>query len=122
MAAASAPAGCWHSGFAALWILLNFYPKRRSFEVVCPSPAGLTSYFDILGVAVCAGTSIPLSPSLSCQPLDASVLADLKTQVSAVEFLRWTCWGWRYKACHRNPILFFFFFKFFCFYSSPPSQ
>lgn len=58
----SALGGCWHLGFAALWLLLNFYPKRRSCEVICPSPAGSTSYLHFSGVAVYAGTSVPLFP------------------------------------------------------------
>lgn len=61
-AAASAPGGCWLWGFAAFWMLLNISFRRRSFEVVCLSPVGSTSSFDILGVAVYAGTSVPLSP------------------------------------------------------------
>lgn len=96
-------------------------PSAGALKSLCPSPVGLTSSFDILGVAVCAGTSVSLFPLPLCQPLDASGLADLKTQVLAVEFLRWTCRGWRYKPCHHNPVLvFFFFFKFFCFHFSLP--
>lgn len=103
-------------GFAALWLLLNFYPKSRSCEVICPSPAGSTSHLHFSGDAVYAGTLVPLSPpppSPSLQPLDASPLADLKSQVLAVEFLRWTCRGWRSKACHRSWPLSFFLFIFF---------
>lgn len=116
--------GCCHSGFAALWMLLNFSPRRRIFEVICLSLVGSTSYFDISGIAVFAGTSIPLSPVPLSQPLDASVLADLKTQVLAVEFLGWTCRGRCYKACHHNPVpvfllLLLLLLKFFCFH--PPS-
>lgn len=72
-------------------------------------------------------TQEPQSRSLPSLPLfqhlDASVLADLKTQVLAVEFLRWTCRGWRYKACLHNLVLFFFLFSFFwksSFVFSPP--
>lgn len=60
--------GCCHSGFAALWMLLNFSPRRRIFEVICLSLVGSTSYFDISGIAVFAGTSIYTAlprPSLS---------------------------------------------------------
>lgn len=120
---AGAPGGCCPSGFAAVWMLLNFSPRRRISEVICLSLAGSTSRFDISGIAVFAGASIPLSPVPLSQPLDASVLADLKTQVLAVEFLGWTCRGRCYKACHHNPVPVLLslslLLKFFCFH--PPS-
>lgn len=58
----SALGGCWHLGFAALWLLLNFYPKRRSCEVICPSLAGSTSYLHFSGNGLRRNLSTALPP------------------------------------------------------------
>lgn len=72
-----------------------------------------SSFFERCGLRRNLSTALPPPPSPSLQPLDASPLADLKSQVLAVEFLRWTRRGWRSKACHRSWPSSFFLFIFF---------